>query len=268
MNEEVLRDLQSAIDEVVLCEGRKQVEINSTPKLKYIIAYITGAMSYVNGIKFLFINEQYDSILPLCRCFLEMYAPTCYLIDRYNNPSEFDDFFRKLVVDDMEQDRKIYNCIKTDSTILDETKRQQDMETYLYRWENFIKLYFQNEIGNINQNDKETSLTNIIKQLNHTYSTKYQNICGDKNQFIGNTLENNIVFSNVHTHKYESSYVVYKLLCSETHGNIGAIDSRSSNNGYFSINISNKNNATASVQCIEWCLKDIAYRFEKLFDNQ
>jgi len=264
----IIDQLQDAINEALIYLGDRKNEISSDVRVKCIVAYITGAMSYVNGTKILMAQKQFDSVLPLCRSFLEMYAIVCYLMEKYNTQTEFDDYLKKLIVDDMEQDRKVYNSFKSDVTIQSEKTRRQDLESYIQRWENFINQYFPLEVGNIDQNNKELSVINIVKRLYSQYQNQYQNICGDKSQFIGSALKNNKAFLSEFGHEYDGSYVLYRLLCNETHGNIGAVDVRTSHNGYFSINISNENRAMASAQCMLWCLKDIACKFNELFTHQ
>lgn len=263
----MVTEIQDAIDELLIYEDDKKDKIKSDKRVKYIVAYITGAMSYANGVKILMKEKQYDSVLPLCRAFLEMYAPICYMIENFNDVTEFDNYLKKLIVIDMMQNKKMYNSLKNDITITDEEERESILKEIISFWETRIINYFSDKSGNIIEEDKEKSIVHIINGLNKEYSGKCNNIPSEKNTFIGDALKNNEAFQKEFGKLHGSSYVVYRFLCNETHGNIGNVEERTISNGYFSINESTEDNAMAFTQCMILCLKDISYKFNKMFDD-
>ena len=257
-------NIQIAIQE--LCELQKPYEsiINNSERLKELELLIISATSYADSISILIKECKYDSVLPVGRAFLELYPSIIYMLESFSNLSEFDNYFKKLVVDDMTQDVLIYKSIKEDITIPESITKDADLASYIVRWENMINCYFPNRNSEIDKIEKEDSLIQIIQSLEKSFKKQYGKVCGKKNTFIGDAIIKNKQIISVLGRPYESSYTIYRLLCSECHGNIGALDTRVITNGAFVPNIGSKNNATAVAGLIYWSLKDIATRFEQV----
>lgn len=263
MENNIREQLQDAIDEMLIYLDDCKDTMEKDKKSKYMIAYIMGVMSYVNGTKILWDNGQYDSILILCRAFLEGYGVISDLLDKYSNSTEYEEYLKILIVEDMVQDKKIFNSIKKDITIIDESIRRRDLDSFLIRWENNLKTFFPIEVTNIDEADKENGLIHMINQL----ASNYQHAISKADQ-IGRALENNKAYFSDLGVVCESSYVIYRLLCSEAHVNIGSVDARTTTNGLFSINLNNEGNARASVQIMIYCLKDMADRLGRYFKER
>lgn len=264
-------DLQDALDGIINVLDKHKDKINTERRMNQLVKYIFGgALTYANGLKVLArepekgIWYQYDSMIPICRAFLEQYPIVCKLIELFPDEKLYDDYIKYLVILECVQDIKIFNSLKTDPTVESEAKRQESKQIHINNWIDGIKNFFPNEVSHINEKRKEKSLKQIIYNLSKKYDDKYKQ---DKNELIGNALQNNIAYKNNFGFAFRDAFQVYKLLCDETHSNIGAINIRSKYNGYISINESNKNNGEASVFTVMWCIKDIELRLYSLFQK-
>lgn len=260
--------IQSAIQELLKMQKPYEELINSCVRIKELEVLITSATSYADGVSILMQNKKYDSVSPICRSFIELYPSITYMIEKFSDVNEFDKYFKKMVVDDMVQDLSMYKSLKSDTTIQNADEKNADLETYITRWENMVNKYFPDKVGEIDESDKETSLMQIIIDLKDFYKNAYQSLTGSKNNFIGDAIKNNKAVISATGKEYESSYTVYRLLCSETHGNIGSLDTRVVNDGVFAINTSSEHNAEASSDLIYWSLKDIEIKFKELLAKE
>lgn len=268
-------DIQEAINKIILTITRHKVRVKSNTKLNILMHQIMGAMTYVNGIKILIkkteFNQlpQYDSVLPLCRAFLEMYARICYMIVKYPNSSEYDDYYKKLVVEDIVQNKMWYGSIEYDKTITNEIERSESLKILIEALEKNIIQFFPQEEANIKDNDKKGSIFQIIKKLSAAYENKYEPNKSKRigiNDFIGNALKNNIAYKNEFGFEYRDAFSVYRVLCSESHSNVARTNWRTTHNGCFSINMNNQRNGEAAISTVIWCVKDIEYKFNLLCD--
>lgn len=241
--------------------------INNSVRLKELELLIMSVLSYADGISILMNEKKYDSVFPISRSFIELYPSIIYMIENLSDTGEFDKYFRKLIVDDMVQDLAMYKSLKSDVTTPESDKKSAILTTYISRWENMIHNYFSSESGRIVEDDKESSLMTIISDLKSAYVNAYHTLCGNKNEFIGNALKRNKAVLSATGYPYEDSFWIYRYLCSETHGNIGALDDRIAKTGVFIANISSKKNAEAAADLVYWSLKDISLRLKELLEN-
>lgn len=256
--------IQNAISDLLNVHRPYENDINNSKKIKDIELFVFPLVSYADGISILMKECKYDSVYPVGRAFLEIYAPLVYLINNYYDADKYNDYFSKLLVDNMVQDIKTYYSFKSDVTIENCEKQQREVESYIISWEQRINEYFPNYKSRILLDKKEKSLIKIIKTLEKEYEKKYP--C--KNNFIRDTINDNTEFALAFGKKYESSGIVYRLLCHETHANVDALDRRATNNGYFISNKSSKGDAIAISQLIYWSIKDVSSRLKQLLEKE
>ena len=179
---------------------------------------------------------------------LECYAHAQKLIQLYGS-DDYKDYVCNLAIMDMEQDRKTYESMKNDSTIISFESRDSDAATYIVRFETLIVKYFPHKISAISESDKGSSITAIIRALHAEYNGKYPD----------NKAKHLLVAKAIQRNKYTSAYdgteVVYRQLCHFSHSTFSSFEDRAVRGGYFAVN-----NATKSLlPCLQfayYCLKD------------
>lgn len=256
--------IQTAIAELLGVQRPYEDDINNSKRIKELEVFLFPLTSYADGISILMKECKYDSVYPVARAFLEIYAPLIYLINNYFNTDKYNDYFNKLIVDNMIQDIKTYKSFKCDVTIENGEKKQRELESYIIAWEQRINEYFPNYKSRISDNEKEKSLIRIINILEKDYRNNYAN----KNSFIRDTIKDNKEYTLTFGKEYESSGIVYRLLCHETHANIDSLDRRATNNGYFIPNKSSESDAVAISRLVYWSIKDVSSRLKQLLEKE
>ena len=77
--------IQNAIFELLEVQKPYENDINNSKRIKELELLIFPLASYADGISILMMERKFDSIYPIGRAFLEIYAPLVYLINNYNN---------------------------------------------------------------------------------------------------------------------------------------------------------------------------------------
>lgn len=255
--------IQKAIFELLDVQRPYENDINNSKGIRELELLIFPLISYADGISILMKECKYDSVYPIGRAFLEIYAPLIYLINNYYNSTKYKKYFNKLIVDNMVQDVKTYESFKKDATIENDNKKQSDLDSYLIAWEQKINEYFPTYKSTISPDAKEQSLIDIIGILEGKYG-KYKG----KNNSIRDTIKDNKELTLALGKQYENSGIVYRLLCHESHPNIDSLERRSINNGYFIPNKSSKSDAVAISQLIYWSIKDVSSRLKQLLEKE
>lgn len=255
--------IQNAISELLDVQRPYENDINNSKKIKKMELLIFPLISYADGISILMKECKYDSVYPIGRAFLEIYAPLIYLINNYNNLTKYNECLSQLVVDNMVQDVQTYESFKKDITIPNDDKKQRDLDSYLIAWEQKINEYFPKYKNRILVDAKEQSLIGIIGLLEDKYKKRK-----GKNSSIRDTIKDNKDLTLALGKQYEASGIVYRLLCHESHPNIDALERRATNNGYFIPNKSSESDAVAISQLIYWSIKDISSRLKQLLEKE
>ena len=255
--------IQNAISELLEVQKPYENDINNSKRIRELELLIFPLASYADGISILMMERKFDSVYPIGRAFLEIYAPLVYLINNYNNKAKYERCFNKLIVDNMVQDVKTYESFKNDVTIKNDNKKQSDLDSYLVAWERKINEYFPEYISRILPDAKEQSLIDIIDKLERKYEK-----CKGKNNSIRDTIKDNNELTLALGKQYEASGIVYRLLCHESHPNIDALERRATNGGYFIPNKSSESDAVAISQLVYWSIKDVSSRLKKLLEKE
>lgn len=262
MNEN--NSIKTAINELFSVQRPYENCIKNSERIWKLLDFIIPLMSYANGIKVLIENKQYDSTYPIARAFFEIYGSLIYLINNYFEVEEFDNYFKKVIVDNMYQDIRTYSDFKNDKTIPNSKQKELELNSYIDTWEKRIIEFFPCEKPNINNRKKYKSLKSIIYKLKKYYDEQYEN----KDVFIGDAIKNNEEIITATGKAYNGSYLVYRLLCHETHANIDALDRRATNNGYFVSNKSSQSDAIAISDLVYWSIKDVSSRLKRLLEKE
>lgn len=244
----------------LLCKNADK--INSNEKIKRIVSIVLMLIPYMEGVTDLVSNNIYrpkcNSIIPICRTFLEGYSIFVGFCENYYDTLEFQKYLRGIIINDMNQDKKIYNLLKKDDK-LDKTKLKDVLETYHIAWLKNINEYFPNETKNIDESNVEKSLIDIIKNLYKDNELK------DISPRIARALNESCVFDE-YGNSYDESSIVYGSLCRETHFNISAIDETTVQNGYFVMQSElTRQKITVCLFYIANCSKEIIKRLEEIF---
>lgn len=255
--------IQNAISELLDIQRPYENDINNSKEIRDLELLIFPLTSYADGISILMKEQKYDSVYPIGRAFLEIYAPLVYLINNYNNSDKYNECLNKLIVDNMVQDTKTYESFKADVTIPNDDKKQRDLDSYLITWEQKINEYFPEYKNRILVDAKEQSLIGIIGILKGKYKKRK-----GKNSSIRDTIKDNKDLTIALGKQYEASGIVYRLLCHESHPNIDALERRATNSGYFVPNKSSESDAVAISQLIYWSIKDVSSRLKQLLEKE
>lgn len=208
-----INELYDALVPVMAPYGDK---LNGNSSAKYIFEYLLVVFGYAKEIATLQLLNWNNSIQGITRNLLECYAYAKKLIQLYGT-ADYDDYVLNLIVIDMEQDRKIYNSLVSDTTIQDTTRRDFDANSYVSRFQSLIAQHFTNRTSEIIEADKIVSIMRIIKDLKREYDGKYPEN-KDKSVLISYAINSNNLISS-----YEDASTVYKLLCHYTHNTISSL---------------------------------------------
>ncbi|PPK82242.1 hypothetical protein BXY41_103458 [Lacrimispora xylanisolvens] len=210
--------------------------ILNTESGKIIALYYSQLISKYNSICGLVSRGEYDSTYLIARHYLENYAILCELIKRFNT-TDFENYFKRLIVQDMRQDKKIY--------------REKDLNKYrIEKWKVYLNTYFGYELKNSQQKE--------IDQIGDQLFSEYDVIVFS--DIVKRSLLDKRVKLNDETET--DSKMVYPYLCSIAHVNFGITLMRSKDkNGMFNFNCSDEN-LEATVNTIISCYMDIAVLME------
>lgn len=212
--------------------------LSKNKNIKYILVHLLTIFGYAKDVSILQQMGWNNSITNITRDLLECYAYAKKLIGLYGS-STYEDYVRNLVINDMDQDKRIYLSLCSDSTIVDIAKRDSEAQTYIQRFENLITEYFQNKSSEISLSNKESDILKIIKDLKKEYNRKYPEN-NDKSALISEAIQNNKLLQD-----YDGSKVLYKALCHSTHNTLSSLEERTLRNGFFMMN-----NCTYNIFCM------------------
>lgn len=224
-------------------------------ELKIITIYSNVLFGYLREIEILIKTDWYTSIENMTRDILECYAIIKKMFSVHGT-MQFNEFYKYLILNDMDQDKKIHNDLKADPTIYDESQRSIDIATFEKRFTNLITEHFPVRISEIDESNLMDSLKRIINSLLKEEPYKqFSSI--SKNDFIAKALQNNKAITNENYGKiYPGCSVIYRELCHSTHNSISSIESRTINSGFIMLNNPTKNTLQA-VSLSYFCVLDV-----------
>lgn len=252
-------NIQEFLDRIINQWRGHEDEIVADENKEVLILYTNGCSAFAIGANRVYTDEAYDSIYPITRSFLESYSQFKILCSFWGTPN-FEDYFRFLLLEEMNDDRKAYNALVEDDSISDSQRKQSDLSSYYERFNNLFAKYFPNRI--INQDDIVSSINKELNSLWKEYKEKYSDFI-TKGCRVQYALKNNNACRAKTGKMYDGISFVYRILSSESHSAIGALDSRCTKEGLHSIN-NYTDNILACINLIEICLNDIELEWSKL----
>jgi len=225
---------------------------------KTMTAYTLYMYSYSNSVNVLYQSNCLTAIHSLARDMLEIYAKLKQLFNTRKTGGDVNDVLCKFILDDMEQDRKILNDFMNDPTS-DQPLRDAAKKNYLARLDSFLQKYFSSEYHLVDQTDIDNSVPKQVKSIYETYKKKYPQH-SDKSGYIEKALLDNYAYQVEMKRTFVDAKPMYRLLCSYTHANFGAVDELTSRDGMFTLQPVTKN-IEMLMSTMFWCLKDIAYEW-------
>lgn len=234
-------------------------EINSDKNKKLLVMYTIACSSLAGGTDCVYSNGNYDSVFTITRSFVEGYSQFKILCSFWGTPS-FEGYFRFLLLEDMIEDKKSYDALREDDSIIDLQKKQIDLDSYYERFSNLFSQYFPNTV--IDQNNIILSTNRKLEVLWKKYNKKYPQYKYKVNR-VQYALSNNDAYKRITGEKYDGASFVYRKLCAESHLTIGALDNRSVNEGVLSIN-KYTDDVVACINLVEICLNDMELEWSKI----
>lgn len=228
-------------------------KINQSSKLKNQCFYSSIIFGYGKEISTLQQLNWNTSVEALGRDLLEGYSIFKRFTEFFSDNQKSKGYFEYLVAIDLEQDKKIFNAIKSDSTYQDEQRRTQEMIMHLTRFENVIRQYFPEDAVHINHQELESSLINTINSIYKRMKLLYHL---EKHEAVSRALKaNNEWKRDSGGSHYEGADVIYRALCHSTHQSISSVEDRLIHDGNVILNYPSKN-ILGLLSLVFYCLKD------------